>query len=424
MAPKSSQAVVLPKFDMHIHTSNLTTKELKEFVMEYCIPTDLHPRLPPLEFTMNKLSPSLSASGTVILNKGYGRESACHGCLFEAPRVTRNSSREKKDQQNLSKAQAKRTGEGGSVTPQKKRVRKNQEPAGSGSEGTLSATTLHQAWEYSLAHSSITIILPSAHAGHGDAQDNVMFSDDTDEDAVNHGSYQTRDFAMISVFARSEPVKSWFLTWLLLPKRIFGVVCRMLKWSAVLTNCDAHLGELDRLRPYLQRQMQFNDGLSKKFVLLDNAYSTCSEREMELTDRLKDMEKEMDDWRRTALEQIQVLESEKSVLVAELAQAEMDHHKLIYEFISTVVKRLHMSVEYQISSVAPNLDIKGSKTWEDKHRDLFTMQYRYVQKVVDSYRLPLDALMKVSPDVPPPTANDVIGPSIETTTRTFPKMAT
>nr|GEW89984.1 hypothetical protein [Tanacetum cinerariifolium] len=121
---------------------------------------------------------------------------------------------------------------------------------------------------------------------------------------------------------------------------------------------------------------------------------------------------------------------------------------------STVVKRLHTSVEYQKSLATPvslcfttgwlgglslgknqeeiaamffetsNLDIEGSKTWEDKHCDLFTMQYPYVQKVVDSYRLLLDALMKVSPDVRPPTANDVTGPSIETTTRTFPKMAT
>ncbi|GJS79360.1 hypothetical protein Tco_0729241 [Tanacetum coccineum] len=48
MAPESSQTVVMPKFDMHIYTSTLTAKELKEVVTEYCIPSDLHPRLPPL----------------------------------------------------------------------------------------------------------------------------------------------------------------------------------------------------------------------------------------------------------------------------------------------------------------------------------------------------------------------------------------
>ncbi|GJS55827.1 hypothetical protein Tco_0629189 [Tanacetum coccineum] len=55
MAPESSQVVVISKFDMHIHTSTLTTKELKEAIMEYCIPTDLHPRLPSPELTMDNL---------------------------------------------------------------------------------------------------------------------------------------------------------------------------------------------------------------------------------------------------------------------------------------------------------------------------------------------------------------------------------
>nr|GEV50902.1 hypothetical protein [Tanacetum cinerariifolium] len=103
---------------------------------------------------------------------------------------------------------------------------------------------------------------PSAHAEHDDAQDDVIFSDahsfhfvhheDIDEDAADQH--------------------------------------------------DAHLGELDCLRTDLQRKMQANDGLSKKFALLDNAHSMCSERENELTDKLKDMEKERDDWRKTASE--------------------------------------------------------------------------------------------------------------------------
>nr|GEV39978.1 hypothetical protein [Tanacetum cinerariifolium] len=490
MASKSSQAVVLPKFDMHIHTSNLTTKELKEVVTEYCIPTDLHPRLPPPEFTMNKLSPRyigiyteqleqgglwihfstfflnmikhfgvnvaqlvLMGVNRVILfeihywsldinpifflfrvfyklykqghwfsfeNKIGGRAKKCikevsfslkgwkkkfflidrqaipdampwrhidtyirddfptnynegdverlaefvitlcpyfphllYVCWLttacqhprmsysikdtdkkgnqydmvllsvdlERRRINKSSSFEP-DPSMCAKAQAKRAGEGGSVTPQKKRVWKNQEPARSGSKGTLSATTLHQA----------------------------------------------------------------------VPTTIDATTATTLKDITWKASPDTHLGELDCLRPYLQRQMQINDGLSKKFVLLDNAYSTCSERERELTDRLKDMEKEMDDWKQTASEQIQVLESEKSVLVAELAQAEMDSHKLIWEFIPTVVKRLHTSVEYQKSLAAPvslcfttgwlgglslgknqeeiaamffetsNLDIEGSKT--------------------------------------------------------------
>ncbi|GJW93798.1 hypothetical protein Tco_0173470 [Tanacetum coccineum] len=45
----------MPKFDMHIYTSELTAKELKEAVTEYCILKDLHPHLPLLDLTMEKL---------------------------------------------------------------------------------------------------------------------------------------------------------------------------------------------------------------------------------------------------------------------------------------------------------------------------------------------------------------------------------
>ncbi|GKE41817.1 hypothetical protein Tco_1469101, partial [Tanacetum coccineum] len=55
MAPKSSRAVVVPKFDMHIYTSELTSTELKDAINEYCIPLDLHPRLPHSGMTMNRL---------------------------------------------------------------------------------------------------------------------------------------------------------------------------------------------------------------------------------------------------------------------------------------------------------------------------------------------------------------------------------
>ncbi|GKC76603.1 hypothetical protein Tco_1127377 [Tanacetum coccineum] len=127
-----------------------------------------------------------------------------------------------------------------------------------------------------------------------------------------------------------------------------------------------------------------------------------------------------------------VLEKEKIELVAELAQAEMVRHKIIRVFVSAVVSRLHSSVEYQKSLVVPiklcfnagwlgglglghkeeeiaamlantsDLDIKGSKVWKDKQRELFMKQYPYVQKVADSYHLPLDDLTNISPMFPLP----------------------
>ncbi|GJS31754.1 hypothetical protein Tco_0492374 [Tanacetum coccineum] len=64
-------------------------------------------------------------------------------------------------------------------------------------------------------------------------------------------------------------------------------------------------------------------------------------------------------------------------------------------------------------SETSNLNIEGSRTWKDKHREIFTIQYPYIQKVADSYRLPVDNLMKVSPDVPSSAANDGTEPSTE-----------
>ncbi|GJW23389.1 hypothetical protein Tco_0034011 [Tanacetum coccineum] len=55
MAPESSRAMVMSKFDMHTYTSTLTSKELKDAITEYCIPMDLHPHLPPSGLTMDKL---------------------------------------------------------------------------------------------------------------------------------------------------------------------------------------------------------------------------------------------------------------------------------------------------------------------------------------------------------------------------------
>ncbi|GJV75063.1 hypothetical protein Tco_1506647 [Tanacetum coccineum] len=119
----------------------------------------------------------------------------------------------------------------------------------------------------------------------------------------------------------------------------------------------------------------------------------------------------------------------------------MDHHKLIREFVPEVVKKLYRSVEYKRSLVVPvglcftvgwlgglslgkmedqvaamlaetrNVDIKGSKEWQAKHQELFTVQYPFIQKVAESYRILIDDLLKISPDVPP--ANVEPNPSTE-----------
>ncbi|GKA83834.1 hypothetical protein Tco_0805429 [Tanacetum coccineum] len=191
--------------------------------------------------------------------------------------------------------------------------------------------------------------------------------------------------------------------------------------------------------------------------MIDNAYSECPSREKELLERLKDLERERDEWRVTASSQVERiqglekeveprvqqlavvegkikgLENEKLALSAKVAQAEADRQSIVQEFIPTVVKRLHTNVEYrqslaasvsmcftagwlgglslgrsedeivQILSEYEDLDIEGSRSWEAKHRELFTKSYPYIQKIADSYDLPMDELLKVSLDVPSAT---------------------
>ncbi|GJX58004.1 putative ribonuclease H-like domain-containing protein [Tanacetum coccineum] len=55
MALEDSRVVVLPKFDMNIYTSKLTSSEPKADFNEYCISLDLHPRLSHSGMTMNRL---------------------------------------------------------------------------------------------------------------------------------------------------------------------------------------------------------------------------------------------------------------------------------------------------------------------------------------------------------------------------------
>ncbi|GKB09836.1 hypothetical protein Tco_0843759 [Tanacetum coccineum] len=521
MAPEGSRVVVIPKFDMHIYTSELTSAELKEAIDEYCIPLDLHPRLPHPGMTMNKLPsryislyieqfeqgglrvPFSSFFLALIRHLGVhvsqlvpmgvnrdGRRSFSYWAIpdvmpwrhsdtdlhddfpthFNENDVARLSkfrvplrppprhllytcgltmacrhsdlqyhkkdqdknvinmdtflklltwtgtvvskgdpipedqhpkprvipplavgtailaltpfhknleklnpkiaaAREKKDQQNLAKAKAKRAGAGAAGGPKKKRrVQKHAEPTQSGLEGTLSATPIHQTI-LEATQKPVTIVSeaspcvekevvdlsgntcvstppvmdaqPSPHQEHHDTHE--VYSQSS-----HHGSEDEPE--LVSHLA--TPAEDEFL----------GAL------SNVENRNDAHLLELDRLRLNARRTEQDNQ---------------------------------------VAEERIRVLEGEKLALLAGLAQAEADRQKLVREFIPVMVKRLHTSVESEdeiaeILDGTKDLDIEGSKSWEAKHRELFTKQYPYVQKVVDSYLLPMADLLQVSPDVPTP----------------------
>ena len=92
---------------------------------------------------------------------------------------------------------------------------------------------------------------------------------------------------------------------------------------------------------------------------------------------MKELEKERDDWRNTASDQVErirslekdleprthqlmaaeekvkVLKNEKTDLMGKVSGAEVERQRLIREFIPLVVKKLHQSVEYRKSLAEP-----------------------------------------------------------------------
>nr|GEV93731.1 retrovirus-related Pol polyprotein from transposon TNT 1-94 [Tanacetum cinerariifolium] len=168
---------------------------------------------------------------------------------------------------------------------------------------------------------------------------------------------------------------------------------------------DTRLEELNQLRNDLQGEMQASGGYSKKLSLLETAHTSCSDRKLEEVIELKS--KQLSD----VEGQIQVLKSKKSVLVAKLAQAEMDRQKIVKEFILTVVNRLHSRVEYQKSLAFP-IGLCFTAGWLGG-LCLGKEEEEIAKKFANSFRLPLDALIKISSDVPHPTLGNGAGPSVE-----------
>nr|GEU37366.1 hypothetical protein [Tanacetum cinerariifolium] len=173
---------------------------------------------------------------------------------------------------------------------------------------------------------------------------------------------------------------------------------------------EVHTNELNRLRSDFQMERWSNNGSSKKLVLLESTHAQSSDKERELSDRQKDMERESDELRKLLLTRMRVLEEGKARLVGQLAQSERARQGVIRDFISTVVGRLLTSVEYWKSLAIP-IGLSFTAGWlgglslgqkEDE-----------IVKISDSHHLSLEDLIKVSPGTPPTTTYDQAGSSVK-----------
>ncbi|GJY66929.1 hypothetical protein Tco_0469167 [Tanacetum coccineum] len=465
MALESSKAVVLPTFDMHIYTSELTSSKLKAAVEEYCIPLDLYPHLPHPDMTMNRLPSRDAARLSKVLvplrppprHLLYvcGLTTACrhpevrydikdqHNDVIDMdtllklpswtgtvvsrgdpisddqrpkPRVTHplkagakipdltafqknlekpNSkiaiAQERKEKQNLAKAEAKRSGTEANEGPKKKlRVQKHHVSIQSGSEGTLLVTPLHQA-EPEVVQEPTPPVDATVAGSHVEKE--VNLSGDT--------CVPTSSAATTQPSAHTEPptaqkpatskvnnryVPNWRLRNDL---RVYTFrACRELVSHLATPAEDEFLGGLSNVEVVshayqtLSQSVLAQGELLKRREKLSHNYmdlvhrndanleeldrlsapSECPSRENKLLERLKDLERERDEWRVTAssqVERIRGLEKELEPRVQQLAVVEGK--------------------------------IKGL---ENKKLALSA------KKITDSYDLPIDELLKVSPDVP------------------------
>ncbi|GKC79767.1 hypothetical protein Tco_1130541 [Tanacetum coccineum] len=373
------------------------------------------------------------------------------------------SDKGEKDQQNLAKAQAKRDGEGDSEASRKiRRVRKNPRLDHSGSDETLSPAPLNHAAPNDV-RDPLTVVPNDAARAVANVEKEVvdlscntrvttppatvnqsspsLEHDDTHEhsasDANSFHSTHHEDTEEGTVDRQFVP--NWGLSDDL---RICTFrACKELFSHLATPTEEEFLGNLTNVK------------------VVSRAYQSLGQCVLLQVERIKVLEEALEPKSvqlATAEGKVKVLEDEKAALRAKLDQAEKDRHKLVREFIPTVVKKLHTSIEYRQSLAAPvslcstagwlgglslgriedqiavmlsktqDLDIEGSKLWEAKHRDLFTMQYAYVQKFGASYHLLVDELMKVSPDIPSPPPKygvETVANDVDDATRKSPSAA-
>ncbi|GJY84914.1 hypothetical protein Tco_0498940 [Tanacetum coccineum] len=301
---------------------------------------------------------------------------------LEKPNPKIVAAREKKEQLNLAKAEAKRVGTGGVEGPRKKqRVQKQSEPTQSGSKETLSATPLHQAIPEA-AKKPVAVIAPEVTKDGSYVEKEVVdLSGNTrvstplavahhPSPLKHHGANENIDLdGNEDELVSKRYVPNWGL------RNDLCVctyrACRELISHLATPTEDEFLASLSNAKVISRAYQTLGESAVAQGELLKR------HEEKELLDRVKDLERERDEWRETASDQVEkirclekdlelrtqqlvaaeervgVLEGEKLAFLAELAQAEANRKKLVNEFIPTVIKKLHTSVEYRKSLATP-----------------------------------------------------------------------
>ncbi|GJZ58693.1 hypothetical protein Tco_0614509 [Tanacetum coccineum] len=443
---------VLPKFDMHIYTSELTLSELKTAFEEYCIPLDLHPRLPHSDMTMNKLlsrnirlyieqleqgvismdiflklptwTGTVVSRGDPILKDQHPElmvtpplavgvkipELTAFQKNLEKPNSKIVAARKRKEKQNLAKAEAKRDSAGDNEGPKKKqKVQKHHESIQSGLEEILSVIPLHQATSEVAKEPtpSTDVAKDTSHvekevvdlSGNTRVPTPPVATAQPSPHTEHHDTYENAAFDG----HKDEPVNNRYVpNWGLCNNlRVCTFrACRELVSHLATLAKDEFVGNLLNVevvsRAYqtlglsLQRSNQNNEGLTQKLTLLDNAHSECPSREKELLDR--------------AVQGLARAVEEDDYLkpLFQAGTGDVDSTESAYAKQRGLKANLERERDEWMVTASNQVEKIHSleKDLEPKTQQLKVAKEKIGGKVVDSYGLPMSELLKVSPDAP------------------------
>nr|GEV52974.1 hypothetical protein [Tanacetum cinerariifolium] len=418
MAPESSKVVVLPEFDMHIYTSELTSSELTTAIEEYGIPMDLRSRLSFPGMTMNRLSSRVTGflsriKPEVVLKSVSKSDTNLHddfpvNCnendvarlseflvplrppprhllyvcglttVFRHPELRYNIKDQDKNVINMDTFLKLPTWTGTTVSRGIPFLRSNGEE-GTTKPGKATAKRASAGGAKAtpeIGKKSVIVVAPeiardtlNAEKVIVDMSGNTRVSTPSAE--VNQPSphREHHDTHVSPIHDVHSPPSSYH-------GNEDELVANRGPQSCLPDFETIYCGpvELECLRLSLRRANQDNEGMTQKLALLDNAHSECPTYQLVVSE-----------------EKIKVLEREKLALSAQ----------------------------------TQHLDIEGSKPWEAKHRELFTTSYPYIQKVSDSYNFSMSELLAVCPDVPPPlvTERTTSGVAVEDDAQQSPSSA-
>nr|GEW54729.1 hypothetical protein [Tanacetum cinerariifolium] len=366
MALESSKAVVLPKFDMHIYNSELTLEELKNAITEYCIPMDLYPLPLHPGMTMDMLPSRKCFKEVTTSLKGWKKKffsytvvpfrMRCRGAMppprhllyvcgltmaCRHPNLRydiKDSDMNVIDMDTFLKLPNwKGTVPATIPAPEVSKDTPYAERVVIDLSGNTRVSTppmeVNQPSPPRAHHNVYASLIPDAHSlqsyHHANEDELVGNRYVPDWELRNDLCVCTPRACKELISHLATPAEDEFL-------RNLSKAEVLSQAYQTLGHSDANLVELDSLRSNFQRVTQDNEEKTQKIILLENDHFGCPSREKELLDMVKDLEKERDEWRATASD-----------------QAEVDRKTLVREFIPSVVKRLHTSVEYRKSLAGP-----------------------------------------------------------------------